>query len=101
MGDTKTVMYKIRRKDNPELFLKGTPTYLSYDKSGRIFQTLGKLRTFLTNVMSADSSEHRRFKSNINRVADWEVVEIEMVVTEVKQIHEVISPKKLMELLKK
>lgn len=98
---SKNVMYKLRYKDNPELFVKGTPAYLSYDKSGRIFQTLGQLRTFLTNVMSDDSAENRRFNSNTNRLSLWDVVEIEMVVKEVKGVHEVISPKKLVELLKK
>jgi hypothetical protein len=98
---SKNVMYKLRYKDNPELFVKGTPAYLSYDKSGRIFQTLGQLRTFLTNVMSDDSAENRRFNSNTNRLSLWDVVEIEMVVKEVKGVHEVISPKKLVELLQK
>lgn len=101
MGDTKTVMYKIRRKDDPELFLKGTPAYHSFDKSGRIFQTLGQLRTFLTNIMSTDDRVNRIEKRHQNRVADWEIVEIEMVVREVKGIHEIITAKKLMELLKK
>ncbi len=98
---SKNVMYKLRYKDNPELFVKGTPAYLSYDKSGRIFQTLGQLRTFLTSVMSADDRINRIDKSQRNRLSLWDVVEIEMVVTAVKGVHEVISPKKLVELLKK
>ena len=90
-----TVMYKIRKRDNPELYVKGTPYYQSYDKTGRIFQSLGQLRTFLTNVISADDRTDR------SRISDWEVVELEMVIKEVKGVHEVITAKKLMQLLKK
>lgn len=92
-----TIYYKIRSKDNHELYIKGTPMYQSYDKTGRIFQTLGQLRTFVTGVMNVDS----RSKSGRNRVADWEVVELEMVVKEVKGVHEIITAKKIKELLMK
>lgn len=102
MGDVKTVntYYKIRYKDDPEKYVKGTPAYQSSDKTGRIFQTLGQLRTFLTGVMSTDSS-YTKHGVPKNRVADWEVVELEMVVKDVKGIHEVITAKKLKELLMK
>ena len=89
------IYYKIRKKDDPEQFVKGTPYYQSYDKTGRIFQSLGNLRTFLTGVMNADGSSDGR-----NRVSEWEVVELEMVVKEVKGVHEVITAKKLLALLK-
>lgn len=88
-----TTYYKIRKKDNPTLFIKGTPVYHSYDQSGRVFQTLGHLRTFITNVMN------NTYKSN--NVSDWEIVELEMVVKEVKEVHEIITAKKLTELLKR
>ena len=91
-----TTMYKIRKRDNPELFVKGTPYYQSYDTKGRIFQSLGQLRTFLTNVMSADDRSDSR-----GRISEWEVVELEMVVKEVKGIHEVITAKTLKKLLLK
>lgn len=83
--------YKIRKKSDPTQFVKGTPVYLSYDETGRIFQKLGQLRSFLTGVMN---NTYRTID-----VSDWEVVEMEMVVTEVKDVHEVISAKRLTELL--
>lgn len=92
-----TTYYKIRKKDDPEMFVKGTPYYLSYDKTGRIFQKIGQLRTFLTSVMNAD---HRGDESR-NRVADWEVVELEMIERDVKGVHEVITAKRLKELIMK
>jgi len=95
-----TTMYKIRYKDDPEKYIKGTPAYLSYDKTGRIFQTLGSLRSFLTSVMNTDGRNNKYGDGEYsNRVANWEVVEIEMVVKEVKGVHEVITAKKLKELI--
>ncbi len=96
------IYYKIRYKDDPEKYLKGTPSYLSYDKTGRIFQSLGQLRTFLTSVMNADDRNNRYGDGDHrNRVAEWEVVELDMVVKEVKGVHEVITAKKLKELIMK
>lgn len=89
------IYYKIRRKDDPEMYVSGTPYYQSYDKTGRIFQKIGQLRTFLTGVMNNDA----RGDVKRNRVADWEVVELEMIVKEVKAVHEVITAKKLKELI--
>ena len=98
------IMYKIRKKDDPDLFVKGTPVYLSYDKTGRIFQSLGQLRSFLTSVMNTDGLNNRygdKSSGHHNRVADWEVVELEMVVKDIKGVHEVITAKKIKELLMK
>ena len=96
-----TTYYKIRYKDNPEMYIKGTPAYQSCDKTGRMFQSLGQLRTFLTGVMNQDSWYAKKGETPRNRVADWEVVELEMVVKDVKGVHEVITAKKLKELLMK
>jgi hypothetical protein len=95
------IMYKIRKKDDPEMFVKGTPYYLSYDKTGRIFQKIGQLRSFLTSVINADTRYSKRDETHINRIADWEVVELEMVIKDVKGVHEVITAKKLKELIMK
>ncbi len=91
------IYYKIRKKDDPEMYVSGTPYYQSYDKTGRIFQKIGALRTFLTSVMNSDSHKD----SGRNRVSEWEVVELEMIVKDVKGIHEVITAKKLKELIMK
>lgn len=96
-----TTYYKIRYKDNPELYIKGTPMYQSSDKTGRIFQSLGQLRTFVTGVMNSDASNTKYGGTPRNRVAEWEIVEMEMVVKEVKNVHEIITAKKLKELIMK
>lgn len=82
--------YKIRNKNNHELYLTGTPTYFSYQHNGRIFQSLGQLRTFLTHVMKSSSN------SIMN---DWEIIELDLVVKNTKEIHEIVSSKKILELL--
>ena len=95
------IYYKLRKKDEPELFVKGTPYYQSYDQSGRIFQSLGQLRSFVTGVMNSDDGYNRNSKNHRNRIAEWEVVELEMVIREVKGVHEIITAKKLKELIMK
>jgi hypothetical protein len=87
------IVYKIRNKNNSEQFLLGTPTYNSWDKTGRMFQTIGKLRTFLTNSLKS-----QRTSKNIG---DWEVVEYELAEQSTKNVHEMFDAKKIMELLRK
>lgn len=88
-----TTYYKIRKKGVDGVYVKGTPVYHNYDGTGRIFQSLGALRTFLTGVMN-NTYKH-------TDVSEWEVVELETIVREVKEVHEVITAKRLTELLKK
>lgn len=82
--------YKIRKKSDPTQFVRGTPTYLSYDTNGRIFQSLGALRTFITGLL-----KNRR---SID-FSDLEVVELETVVTSTKDIHDVVKPEKILMIL--
>ena len=85
------IYYKIRNKKNPELFRKADG---SWNKSGKVYDTLGKLRATITMNMNS-YSEYTREK-----VQDWEIVEFEVSVKEVKQLHEIIDPKRLIDLLK-
>ena len=87
------IVYKIRNKNKPDMYLKGTPTYKSWDKDGRIFQTLGKLRTFLTNSLNIDS------RRGSNKIGDWEVVEFELIENSAKGVHEIIKPEQLVKIL--
>jgi hypothetical protein len=90
------IYYKIRKKDTDakEMFLKGTPTYHTFDKEGRVFQKIGGLRTFLTGLMK-NKSIHRVHLSEI------EIVEYELVFSAVKDLHLVLKPEKIFELLKR
>ena len=87
-----TIYYKIRHKETG-LYVKGTPHYPSYDGTGRIFQKLGNLRAFLTCIMN------RQYGRPVH-LGEWEVVELEMVIKEVKDVHKVVKPEKLIKMLK-
>lgn len=84
--------YKIRHKETG-LFLKGTPSYYSYDKTGRIFQTLGRLRAFITGIITG-----HRYRPTLN-FSDLEILELEMIVKDTKQVIDVVDPKKLIAIL--
>jgi len=92
------IYYKIRNKDTG-LFIKGTPAYHSYHKDGRVFQTLGRLRAFLSTVMNLDERYNKFDDQKRNRLSEWEIVELEMLVKDVKGVHEVIKADKLIKLL--
>ena len=96
-----TTYYKIRYKDDPEKYIKGTPAYQSFDKTGRTFHNLGQLRTFLTGVMNTDARYSKIDGDPRNRVANWEIVELEVTEKSVKGVHEVITAKRLKELIMK
>lgn len=86
------IIYKIRKKNTSSEFLNGTPTSFRYGNTGRIFQKISQLRTFLTIVM-----RRAGLRSNIS---EWEIVEYTLEENTVKGIHEVVKPEKIVELLR-
>ncbi len=84
--------YKIRKKSEPELYRKADG---SWNKSGKVYDTLGKLRATITNNMNS-YSEYTREK-----IHDWEIVEFEVRVKEVKQLIDIVKPERVWDLLKK
>lgn len=89
---TTLTYYKIRSKKNPELFRKADG---SWNQSGKVYDTLGKLRATITYNMNSTSDYTRE------KVHDWEFVEYEVRIKEVKQLFDVVDKKKIFELLKK
>ena len=88
----KLTYYKIRNKKNPELFRKADG---SWNQSGKVYDTLGKLRAVITQHMNSTNDYYR------GKIHDWEIVEFEVQVKEVKQLIDIVDPKKIWELLKK
>lgn len=84
--------YKIRSKKDPELYRLADGRW---NKSGKVYDTLGKLRATITNNMNS-YSEYTREK-----VQDWEIVEFEVRVKEVKQLVDIVKPERVWDLLKK
>ena len=89
---TTLTYYKIRSKKDPELYRLADGRW---NKSGKVYDTLGKLRATITNNMNSYSDYTRK------QVQDWEIVEFEVTVKEVKQLIDIVDKKKVWELLKK
>lgn len=88
---TNMLYYKIRRKSDPTQFRKSDGTW---NTSGKVYDTLGKLRAVITQHMNSWSDRQRQ------QIQDWEIVEYEVQVREVKQLVDVVDPKKVWDLLK-
>ena len=88
---TTLTYYKIRSKKNPEMFRMANG---SWNGSGKVYDTLGKLRSLITSKIKSYSEHSRR------EIADWEIVEYEVKVKEVKQVHEVITAQRMMDYIK-
>ena len=89
---TNLTYYKIRSKKNPEQFRKADG---SWNGSGKVYDTLGKLRTVITSYMNSTNEYHR------GQLQDFEIVEYEVRVKEVKQLIDIVKPEKVWNLLKK
>lgn len=83
--------YKIRHRVT-KLYSKGT-AYNQWSDKGKTFDTIGKLRSYITRCMNDDYM--RKF------LGDFEVVELTVQQTAVKGLHEIVKPEKIMELLKR
>lgn len=89
---TTLTYYKIRKKSDPTQFRKADGTW---NQSGKVYDTLGKLRATITNHMNSTSEYYRA------KLQDFEIVEYEVRVKEVKQLIDIVDPKKVWDLLKK
>ena len=89
---TNLTYYKIRSKKEPELYRLADGRW---NKSGKVYDTLGKLRSVITSHMNSTSDYYRR------QIQDWEIVEFEVQVKEVRQLIDIVDPKKIWDLLKK
>ena len=84
--------YKIRSKKEPELYRLADGRW---NKSGKVYDTLGKLRSVITSHMNSTSDYYRR------QIQDCEIVEFEVQVKEVRQLIDIVDPKKVWDLLKR
>jgi hypothetical protein len=89
---TNLTYYKIRKKSDPTQFRKADG---NWNTSGKVYDTLGKLRAIITQHMNSTSDYYRQ------QIQDWEFVEYEVCVKEVRQLIDVVDKKKIFELLKK
>ena len=86
------IHYKVRKKgSNPAEYSKGT-MYRQWSTKGKTFDTIGKLRSFLTRCI------HDEYMAKT--MHEFEIVELEVSVRNIKEVHEIVKPEKLIELLK-
>lgn len=89
---TNLTYYKIRKKSDPTQFRKADGTW---NTSGKVYDTLGKLRAVITQHLNSTSDYYR------GKIQDWEIVEYEVCVKDVKQLIDIVKPEKVWNLLKK
>ena len=86
------IYYKIRKKSDPEMYRLSDGRW---NKSGKVYDTLGKLRAVITQHMNSTSEYYR------SQIQDWEIIEFEVQIKEVRQLIDIVDKKKIWELLKK
>ena len=84
------IFYRIQNKVNPKLFRTSDGRW---KESGKIYDTLGKLRSIITQHMNS------YYESDRKKVNDWNIVEYEVTVKAVKEVADVIDPKQLIKML--
>lgn len=88
---TTLTYYKIRNRKAPDLYRKSDGTW---NKSGKVYDTLGKLRAVITTQMNSTSTYRRQM------VEDWEFVEFEVKEKEVRTLFDIVDKRKVWDLLK-
>lgn len=81
--------YKIRSRSNPERYrLSGV--HGRWNKSGKTWDSLGKLRSLITMILNSSRSED---------ISCWEIVEYEVLEVSAKHVYDIIDPKKIDKIL--
>ena len=88
-----TTYYKIYSKSRQQ-YINGTPAYSSWSQDGRLFPTIGKVRTFITSSIKMNK------RGRGHNFGDWQICEFTLALQDTKELHQVVTPKKMMELLK-
>lgn len=89
--------YKIRHKKTGKyskggayVNAEGTNSYWT-DRMGKTWDTIGKLRAHITS--------HLNRYYGATDMSDWEVIEFKCVPTNIKPVHEIVKPEKLIAML--
>ena len=72
------------------MYRTGTPNYGGWSKTGRKFPSMGSLRQFITLSIKKNTV-----------MSDWIIEESQLVPISDKEVSDIITPKKLLELLSK
>jgi hypothetical protein len=83
------IFYRIRSKTTG-MYISGTPSYSRWTHTGRKFPSMGSLRQFITLSIKKNTV-----------MSDWIIEESQLVPIGDREVSEIITPKKLLELLSK
>ena len=90
--------YVIRHKETGQ-YIKGTPAYHGWSADPRLFPTIGRLRGFVSSVLRSNKNRRERWPQLCDDLSTWVVDEMVLTQTDTKELHEIVTGKKLMELL--
>ena len=93
------VIYYVIRNKTTGQYIKGTPSYHSWSADPRLFSSIGRLRGFLSSVMKHNKERRERWSYMCIDMSQWIVDEMTLTVTDTKELHQVVTAKKMMELL--
>ena len=84
--------YKIASRSRPDQFRgAGVTGYVRWNKSGKTWDTLGKLRALITMIVNGGRTD---------QFDDWEIVEYEVSEVARYRVHEIVKPELLTKIIK-
>jgi len=90
--------YVIRNRDTGR-YIKGTPAYHAWSADPRLFPTIGRLRGFVSSVLRLNKHRREHWPQLCDDLSTWVIDEMVLTATDTKELHEIVTGKKMMELL--
>jgi hypothetical protein len=91
--------YTIRNRTTGR-YLKGTPAYHSwFVDDPRLFPSIGRLRSFITSAVRINKTRRERWPDMCADVSTWVIDEMVLTPVGTQELHQVVTGKKIMELL--
>jgi hypothetical protein len=80
-------------------YIKGTPGYHDWSVEPRLFPSIGRLRGFITSVLRINKTRRERWPDLCADVSTWVIDEMVLTPVGTQELHQVVTGKKIMELL--
>jgi hypothetical protein len=90
--------YTIRNRSTGQ-YIKGTPAYHNWSVEPRLFPSIGRLRGFITSVLRINKDRRERWPQLCVDVSTWVIDEMVLTTVGTQELHQVVTGKKIMELL--
>lgn len=93
------VTYYVIRHKLTGRYIRGTPAYHNWHEDPRLFPSIGRLRSFITSVLKQNARYRQKYPHACDDVSTWIVDEMVLTVSDTKELHQIVTGAKLMELL--